>query len=77
MKKTWRSINETLIRSKTRCDLPPTFFHNGRTISNINEIAYTFNLYFANIGINFASETETQLDNIINFLQYMGTPAPI
>ena len=76
MKKTWRSINETLSRNKKTCDLPPTFFHNGRTLSNTNEIANTFNLYFANIGVNLASEIETQLDNnIIDFSQYMDTPA--
>ena len=45
-------------------------------LSNTNEIANTFNLYFANIGVNLASEIETQLDNnIIDFSQYMGTPA--
>ena len=31
MKKTWRYTNETLSRNKKTCDLPPTFFHNGRT----------------------------------------------
>ena len=76
MKKTWRSINETLSKNKKTCDLPPTFFHNGRTLSNTNEISNTFNLYFANIGVNLASEIETQLDNnIIDFSQYMDTPA--
>ena len=76
MKKTWRSINETLSRNKKTCNLPPTFFHNGRTLSNTNEIANTFHLYFANIGVNLASEIETQLDNnIIDFLQHMDTPA--
>ena len=76
MKKTLRSVNETLNRNKKTCDLPPTFFHNGRTLSNTNEIASTFNLYFANIGVNLASEIETQLDNnIIDFSLYMDTPA--
>ena len=40
-----------------------------------HEIANTFNLYFTNIGNNLASEIETQLDKIIDFSQYMGTPA--
>ena len=75
MKKTWRSINETLSRNKKISDLPPTFFHNGRTQLNTNEIANTFNLYIANIGVNLASEIETQLDNIIDFSQHMDTPA--
>ena len=76
IKKTWRSINETLRRNKKTCDLPSTFFHNDRTLSNTIEIANTFNLYFANIGVTLVSEIETQLDNnIIDFSQYMDTPA--
>ena len=75
MKKTWRSINETLSRNKKICDLQATFFHNGRILSNTNEIANTFNLYLANIEVNLASEIETQLDDIIDFSQYMDTPA--
>ena len=34
MKKTWRTINETLIRNKKICDLPPSFVHDGLTLSN-------------------------------------------
>ena len=52
------------------------FEHNGRTLSNSKEIANTFNLYFANIGATYLdSEIETQLDNTIDFSQYMGVPA--
>ena len=75
MKKTWRTINETLSRNKKKCDIPPSFVHNGRTLSNSKEIANVFNSYFANIGANLASEIETQLDNTIDFLQCMGLPA--
>ena len=74
MKKTWRTINETLSRNKKKCDLPPSFEHIGWTLSNSKELANTFNLYFANIGANLASEIETQLDNTIDFSQYMGVP---
>ena len=63
MKKTWRSIYEALSRYKKTCDLPPTFFHNGRTLSNTNEIAKYIQLVY-------------QLDNnITNFSQYMDTPS--
>ena len=75
MKKTWGTINDTLSQNKKKCDLPPSFVHNGRTLSNSKEKANAFNLYFANIGANLASEIETQLDNTIDFLQYMGLPA--
>ena len=75
MKKTCHTINETLSRNKKKCDLPPSFVHNGRTLSNSKEIANAFNVYFANIGANLASEIETPLDNRIDFLQYMGVLA--
>ena len=68
-------FNETLSRNNKKCDLPPSLVHNGRTLSNSKEMANAFNLYFANIGANLASEIETQLDNTIDFSQYMGLPA--
>ena len=58
MKKTWRTINETTSRNKRKWDLPPSFVHNGRTLSNSKEIANA-NLYFANLWANLASEIET------------------
>ena len=44
MKKTWRTINETLSRNKKKCDLPGTFVHNCRTLSNSKEITNAYNL---------------------------------
>ena len=44
MKKTCRTINVTLSRNKKKCDLPPRFVHNGRTLSNSKEIANAFNV---------------------------------
>ena len=49
MKKTWRTINETLNRNKNG-DLPTTLFHNGVQLSDVKETATAFNTYFANIG---------------------------
>ena len=37
IKKNSRSLNKILSRNKKICDLPPNFYHNGRTLSNTNE----------------------------------------
>ena len=52
MKKTWRTINETLNRNKKNGDLPTTIFHDDVQLSDAKEIATIFNTYFANIGKN-------------------------
>ena len=52
MKRTWRTINETLNQNKKNGDLPTTIFHDDVQLSDAKEIATTFNTYFANIGKN-------------------------
>ena len=49
------------------------FYHNGFTLSNAKDIANAFNVYFANIGKNLASEIEQNV-NIIDYTQYLSTP---
>ena len=51
-------------------------FRSGRsceTLSNAKDIANAFNVYFANIGKNLASEIEQNV-NIIDYTQYLSTP---
>ena len=50
MKKTWKTINKTLNKSKRGPNLISIFYHNGITLSNAKDIANAFNVYFANIG---------------------------
>ena len=73
MKKTWKTINETLNRSKRGSNVTSIFYHNGFTLSNAKDIANAFNVYFANIGKNLASEIEQNV-NIIDYTQYLSTP---
>ena len=73
MKKTWKTINETLNRSKRGSNVTSIFYHNGFTLSNAQDIANAFNVYFANIGKNLASEIEQNV-NIIDYTQYLSTP---
>ena len=49
LKKTWRTISETLCRNKKHCDVPSRFFHDGKELSEPKAIVNAFNVYFANI----------------------------
>ena len=70
MKKTCRTINETLNRNKNNGDLPTTIFHDVQ-LSDAKEIATTFNTYFANIGKKLAANNN---DNTFDDLQqYLDT----
>ena len=45
MKKTWRTINETLNRNRNSSNVPSLFYHIGKNLSNLEEIANAFNVY--------------------------------
>ena len=70
--KTWRTINETLNRNKKSSNVPSPFYDNGRTLSNMIEIANAFNVYFANIGEKLASEIEENVNNIADYTNYIS-----
>ena len=74
IKKTWLVINDTLSRNKNKCDLPATFNYNGLVLSDPIEIANSFNVYFASIGDNLASEIKTPTNKNINFTSYLKNP---
>ena len=42
LKKTWRTISETLCRNKKHCDAPSRFFHDGKELSEPKAIANAF-----------------------------------
>ena len=46
MKKTWKTINETLNRNKKNSNVASIFYHNGNVLSNAKDIANAFNVYF-------------------------------
>ena len=73
MKKTWRTINDTLIssRNKNKRNLPSTFHYNGLTLTNPKEIANSFNVYFASIGDKLASEIKTPTNDDEHFTSYL------
>ena len=75
MKKTWKTINETLSKNKQILELPSSFFHNGKVLTNPSEIASEFNQHFANIGKTLASEIASNTTNNSDYTQYLKTPS--
>ena len=75
MKKTWKTINETLSKNKEILELPSSFFHNGKELTNPSEIASEFNKHFANIGKTLASEIASNTTNNSDYTQYLKTPS--
>ena len=74
MKKTWRSINETLTRNKQGSELPSIFFHDDKELTNPTEIANAFNVYFANIGKNHVADIESSISTDQSYTQYLLNP---
>ena len=74
MKKTWKTINETLNRNKKNSNVASIFYHNGNVLSNAKDIANACNVYFANIGKNLASEIEQNITDNVDYTQYVSTP---
>ena len=75
MKKTWKTINETLSKNKQILELPSSFFHNGKELTNPSDIASEFNEHFANIGKTLASEIASNTTNNSDYTQYLNTPS--
>ena len=70
MKKTWRTINESLTRNKQGSELPSIFFLNDKELTNPTEIANAFNVYFANIGKNLAADIESSISTDQSYTAY-------
>ena len=73
MKKTWKTINDTLGKRKNNCKLPIYVLDNDKKISNPQNIANTLNNYFANIGTNLPSSSNHGNET---YKQYLQTPSP-
>ena len=75
MKKTWKTINETLSRNKFISELPSTFLHDDLELTDPIEIANAFNTHFANIGKTLASQIENSITSDKDFTQYLNSPS--
>ena len=50
LKKNWEILRQAIHKQNNRPTIPDTFIINGKSNSNINEIAEEFNNFFVNIG---------------------------
>ena len=73
MKKTWKTINETLNRKINKSKFPSEFIINNRSIADHKEIADQFNIFFSNIGSNLSHSIEI-VDNTSDFTDYLNNP---
>ena len=73
MKKTWKTIDETLNRRKNNSKFPSEFIVNNRSITDHKEIADQFNIFFSNIGSTLSDSIEIN-DNTLDFTDYFNNP---
>ena len=72
MKKSWRTINETVARHKQCSELPTRFQFKGETLTDPQRIADSFNEYFVNIGSDLSNKLDHSNSDM--FEQYLKTP---
>ena len=75
MKNSWRIINDTLSKNKRSSEMPSTFSHNGKELTDPTEIANAFNTHFVNIGKTLASEIVNNIPDNADYTQYLNTPS--
>ena len=73
MKKTWKTIDETLNRRKNKSKFPSEFIVNNRSIADHKEIADQFNIFFSNIGSTLSDSIEID-DITLDFTDYLNNP---
>ena len=74
MKKTWKTIDETLNRRKNKSKCPSDFIVNNRSIADHKEIADQFNIFFSNIGSTLSDSIEID-DSTLDFTDYLNNPS--
>ena len=73
IKKTWKTIDETLNRGKRRTQFPNEFTIDNKSIADHKEIADNFNIFFANIGVKLSSGNDRQ-NGDKSFSDYLNNP---
>ena len=73
IKKTWKTIDETLNRGKRRTQFPNKFTIDNKSITDHKEIADTFNNFFAYIGVKLSSGNDRQ-NGDKSFSDYLNNP---
>ena len=70
IKQTWNTISETLNRHRKSRDIPEKIIYKDKTLTNEQDIADSFNSFFANVGTQLSSSFE-QSDSIPSFETYL------
>ena len=73
IKKTWKTIDETLNRGKSRTQFPNEFTIDNKSITDHKEIADQFNIFFANIGAKLSSGNDRHNEDK-SFSNYLNNP---
>ena len=60
---------------KISSEMPSTFFHNGKELTNPTEIANAFITHFVNIGKTLASYIVNNIPDNTDYTQYLNTPS--
>ena len=76
MKKTWKTIDETLNRRKNKSKFPSEFIVNNRSITDHKEFADQFNIFLSNIGSTLSDSIEIN-DNTLDFTDYLNNPTEL
>ena len=58
VKKTWATIDEKLNRKINSPDFPKEFLYKEKTITDLTDIANSFNEYFSNIGPSLSEKID-------------------
>ena len=73
MKNSWATIDETLNRKKNLTDFPEEFLYKEKTITDLKEIANSFNEYFSNIGPSLSEKIDMS-GNDMTYNDYLTNP---
>ena len=75
MKKTWKTIDETLNRGNNKTNFPSEFIVDHKLKSDHKEIADNFNVFFANIEAKL-SAGNNQSNCSQSYSDYLNNPTP-
>ena len=73
MRKTWRTIDDTLNKKSNKSKFPSKFIVNNRTIADHKKIADEFNTFFLNIGTTLSAFIKLD-DSTLAFADYLDNP---
>ena len=70
LRKTWRTIDDTLNKKSNKSKFPSKFIVNNRTVTDHKKIADEFNIFSSNIGLTLSASIKLD-DSTIAFTDYL------